>query len=219
MTRMIFLRHGRTASNALGLFTARTDIPLSDEGEEQANAVADYLYRHERIDKIYISGLYRTRTTALPIAERFGIAPLVEPGIMEIDAGLWEDLPFDEIAARYPEDWHDWCFDTGRCRCTGGESIAELFDRVCGAVKRVGDANEGKCVLLVTHATPLRAIHAMGEGEGFEHLVSHLTPANASLHVYLYENGKLIPEEIDIGVCPDHPSPLRRPTHPPKKGL
>ena len=217
---MIFLRHGRSVANDLRRFSGRIDVALSREGEEQAACVADYLCRREHLDNIYTSGLYRTRMTALPVAERMGIVPIVEPGLIEIDAGLWENLPYEEIAERFPDDWQNWRFDPPRCRCTGGESIAELFDRVCKTVKHLGEANDGKCILLVTHATPLRVIDAMGAGDGCETLGAHISPANASLHVYHYENGVLTPEETDIGVCPDHlPDSTKRPTYPPKKGL
>ncbi len=44
------------------------------------------------------------------------------------------------------------------CRPTGGESIAELGERVTREVWRLAELNDGKTILVATHATPIRTL-------------------------------------------------------------
>lgn len=43
MTRILMVRHGQSEANLAKLFAAHTDVPLTDLGRRQAQAIADYL--------------------------------------------------------------------------------------------------------------------------------------------------------------------------------
>lgn len=69
MTKFGFIRHGSTQWNTEGKAQGWSDIPLNNEGIEDANRLADRLYS-EDWDIIYSSDLLRAHQTANIIAAK-----------------------------------------------------------------------------------------------------------------------------------------------------
>lgn len=79
MARLYLVRHGQASAG----WDVDPDPPLSPLGHEQAAAVAARLSEMPPLP-ILASPLLRTRQTATPLAEHWGIAPEIEPRIREI---------------------------------------------------------------------------------------------------------------------------------------
>jgi len=88
MPRLVLVRHGRPD----GTWGRDPDPGLDDVGHEQARAVADALGPIGPLP-VVVSPLRRTRETAAPLVARWGIAPVVEPGVGELTAP--DDAPRD----------------------------------------------------------------------------------------------------------------------------
>ena len=198
MTRLILIRHGFSMANATHRFAGHSDFPLSDIGHEQARLAAEYLFANENIDKIYASDLARAYETATPTAEKFGLPVIPERRLREIYAGRWEGMLFDDIAQVYRDDFYVWRNDFARARCTEGESVAELFGRVTAAVIDLAAQNDGKCILLASHATPLRAVECFTAGKTANSMGEFNFPTNASIQYYTYEDGRLTAERLNV---------------------
>src|SRR5688572_7531265 len=99
---LLLVRHGESAAAVEGesfpLVDGHGDPPLHPEGHRQAAAVADRL-QHEDISAIYVTTLQRTAQTAAPLAEKLGIAPVVEPDLREVHLGEWEGGVFRKHVA------------------------------------------------------------------------------------------------------------------------
>jgi 2,3-bisphosphoglycerate-dependent phosphoglycerate mutase len=63
MSKLILLRHGQSVWNKLNLFTGWVDIPLSQDGIEEAVSAGKAL-ANQNIDVIYVSSLVRSHMTA-----------------------------------------------------------------------------------------------------------------------------------------------------------
>lgn len=61
------IRHGETEWNVKGVFRGRVDVPLSDAGVKQAEALGNYLSEVD-FEAIYSSPLKRSLDTAMAIA-------------------------------------------------------------------------------------------------------------------------------------------------------
>lgn len=70
------------------------DLPLSNIGREQAQALAERL-GEMRFDAIYSSPLKRCQQTAAPLAVRLSLTPVIVPAIKEIRIGEIRPLPAD----------------------------------------------------------------------------------------------------------------------------
>ncbi len=176
MTRMIIVRHGQSTGNLGGRFLGHYDGELTNLGRRQAERAADYL-KNEKIDIAYASDLSRAYETGSIIAVPHRLVPIKDQNLREIFAGKWENVEFTKIAEQYPDDWKLWLDDAFRSRPTDGESVMELMTRVTSEFWKIASENNGKTVLVATHATPIRTLmrewQEMGALEGGPKWVSN----------------------------------------------
>ena len=198
MTRIILIRHGQSIANFIGKFAGHSDFDLTELGHRQAELAAGYLLENEKIDKIYASDLLRAYNTAVPTAKALGLEITPAKELREIFAGEWESLSFDQIKERFPKDFNDWMHDFSNARCTGGESVAELYERVNAYVCKIAEENDGKTILIATHATPVRAVNCFAMGYEAERMADVSFCGNAATNVFIYENGKATIEQSNI---------------------
>jgi broad specificity phosphatase PhoE len=147
--RVFLLRHGQTAWSVSLQHTGRTDIPLTDNGRRQADALAALLGR-ESLGSVLTSPMRRARETC----ERAGFAELaeLEPNLCEWDYGDYEGLTPDQIRAGAP----DWL--VFRDGCPGGESPEEVGARVDRVIERV--RSNDRDVALFAHGHLFRVFAA-----------------------------------------------------------
>ena len=198
MTRFIFIRHGQSIANAQRRFAGHSDFDLSDIGKQQAQLTADYISKNEKIDVIYSSDLKRAYNTAVPTAAALGMEIIPHLGFREIFAGDWEGMTTDDIEVKYTADFDVWKNDYAFSRCTGGESTAEVYERAVAATLELARRHDGQCVLVSTHATPIRALTAYSQGLSKERVGEVPFPCNASLNVFTVEDGILRAERTNI---------------------
>lgn len=198
MTRIILLRHGESVANAKRIGTGQTDVALTELGIKQARLAADYLLTHEKIDRVYSSDLQRTRNTARPTAEALGLDITEFSALREMDIGDWVGLTPEERKKIYPEESRIFTENFSLLRYPNGEYVPEVYDRVVDCVSRIARENEGKTVLIATHAGAIRVFHAFAVG--LSRLETGLTVGceNASINIYGFEGGRAFPIETNI---------------------
>ena len=109
MTRFILVRHGQTAWNQPERFRGREDLPLSDLGHRQVEAVARRIAADwPEVAMVYTSPLQRTWQTAEAIARALGLTSQPLAGLLDLDYGAWQGLSHQEAAARYGEMYVAW---------------------------------------------------------------------------------------------------------------
>ena len=155
------VRHGRTASNARGLLLGRADPPIDPEGIEQAAALASAVGTPARIVS---SPLQRCMATAAVIAEAVGIDLEVDERWIELDYGELDGRVITEVPA---ETWAAWRADIG-WRPPGGETLAELGERVRQACDEIAADADDRDVVVVSHVSPIKAAVAWAVGAGDE---------------------------------------------------
>ncbi|HEV7998062.1 MAG TPA: histidine phosphatase family protein [Stellaceae bacterium] len=169
-------RHGETAWSVSGQHTGRTDLPLTERGEEQARALGRRL-RAVAFAKVLTSPSQRAvRTCALA---GFGAAAEIDPELAEWDYGDYEGRRTAEILAERP-DWQ--LFRDG---APGGETPEQVGARADRAIARIR-AVRGD-VLLVSSAHISRVLAARWLGlpaSGGRYLVL----GTASLSLLGYEH-------------------------------
>ena len=182
MTTVILVRHGQSEGNLLAEFHGQYNSDLTEKGHAQAECTAKYLDAYH-IDKIYSSDIRRAHSTALHTAKHKNLDVILTEGMREIKAGKWEQMKFADISVEYPELYHVWYNDISKCRCPDGESVAELFERVVKTFKEIVAKNDGKTVMIATHATPIRAMFCHIDGKDVSEMQSIRWVPNASVTV------------------------------------
>ncbi len=132
-------------------------MPLSEAGRRQAAAVARLLAA-EPVAAVYASPLRRAAETAEVIARPHSLPVRLVSELRELDQGELEGLKVEEMRAGYREFWAAWSEDPGGVRMPGGETIAELADRVWGAISEIVGRHQGETVVAVTHGFALLAV-------------------------------------------------------------
>lgn len=190
MTTIIMVRHGESEANRMEIFAGNFDADLQHRGEKQAEKTAEFIANTYKVDKIYASDLKRAFRTGKAIGDRLGMEVIPEPRVREISAGEWEGKTFVELAEEYKEEYNVWVNDVGNSKCTGGESVRELGDRILAVLTEIAAANEGKTVVIATHATPVRVMQVHAAGGDFNIMKDIKWVSNASVSEFIYENGK-----------------------------
>ena len=185
MIRLIMVRHGQTTWNAQKRYQGQSDVPLDETGRQQATALARY-FASEHINTIYSSDLQRAVQTAQAIARATAVPVIADVRLREIAFGRWEGLTYMEIQERWPEEYQGWQNDPLARVPPGGETLAQIEQRVGAFVGDIRRKHDGQTVLVVAHGGSLRALvcHAL---ELPSHVFWRLGLASGSvseLHLY-----------------------------------
>ncbi len=153
MTRILLARHGETEWNAVRRVQGWTDIPLSEKGRAQAEALAHRLARTP-LAAVYSSDLSRAAQTAAPTAARQGLTVQTMPELREKGFGAWEGLTQTDLERDYPDLWHRYHVARDLdAPVPGGETWPEVQERLTAGLGRILAAHPGpdEAVLLVGH--------------------------------------------------------------------
>ncbi|MFE7747493.1 bifunctional RNase H/acid phosphatase [Streptomyces sp. NPDC057428] len=187
----VLLRHGETALTPEKRFSGSggTDPELSATGRRQAACAAEAFATRGIVQEIISSPMRRCRETAAAVADRLGLEVRIDEGLRETDFGVWEGLTFAEVRERYGSDLTAWLASPDVAPTGGGESFAEVAERVSAARDRLVARYTGRTALLVTHVTPIKTLVRLALDAPPESLFRmELSPASVSTVAY-YADG------------------------------
>jgi probable phosphoglycerate mutase len=148
--RLILVRHGETAHNLDQLTHGRADVPLTERGRMQADALGASFAAPPVA--LYSSPLTRALETARSISAKTGTAITVDDALVEMEVGELEHLTRAELRERYPDFLAAWLSPTcGDARMPGGETLAEVQARAWYAIERMRTSHPDAEVVAVTH--------------------------------------------------------------------
>jgi probable phosphoglycerate mutase len=149
--RIWLVRHGETEWSRDGRHTGVTEIPLTDLGRSQAEALGRRLADH-RFAQVLTSPRSRASETAR-LAGFSGVA-VSDPDLAEWDYGALEGRRTEEIVADYP-GWTIW---TGPWH--GGETVAQVSTRAARVLARCQSPYVDGDTLVFGHGHMLRVLAA-----------------------------------------------------------
>ena len=160
MTKLILIRHGLSETNEKKILAGHLDTPLAEKGIHQAEITAQYVCEKYKVDAIYSSDLKRAKMTAEKIADITKKDIVISENLRELFAGEWEGKKSKDLPILYPEQYYLWINDIGKSHCEGGETIQQLYDRINNEIDKIISENQSKTVVIVSHATAIRAFMA-----------------------------------------------------------
>ena len=160
--RFYFLRHGQTPSNAKGVFQGSRDVPLNENGLEQAQA-ASQIFADEPLSGIVASPMMRVRQTLAPTAGHFGFDPTFHDGFKERNFDELEGTPVPQSLSKDPSTRAKEFMEFWYSPPTGVETIDDFYSRVKEATEGLVHTEN---TLVVAHGGVLRALlDLMGKQE------------------------------------------------------
>jgi probable phosphoglycerate mutase len=189
LTTLVLVRHAVTEQTG-PLLTGRTPgVDLSEDGRNQASALADRL-ADLPVAAVYASPMERTTQTATAVAERHVLPVRQLPGALEADYGEWTGGKLSDLAKT--DLWKTVQRAPSRARFPGGESLAEMQARIVGCLEAVVAEHPGEMVVVVSHADPIKAA------------IAHYT----GLHLDLFQRIVVSPASVTAFVLSAHGAAL-----------
>jgi broad specificity phosphatase PhoE len=162
--RLLLARHGQSVSNAVRRFQGVQDVPLSELGRRQAEALAG-AFGQRRIAAVYSSPLQRARHTAELVAAAVQAPLRSVDDLRELSLGEWEGCTVEEVEARPGNPYACWVRDPVGSLPPGGEPLADVQGRMVRALADIERAHpNGDDVLVVCHGGVISAYlaHCLG---------------------------------------------------------
>lgn len=181
-TRVFLIRHGATVLTAEDRFAGSTDVELSEQGREQARALAARL-AGEKVAALYASPLRRTVDTARLVGTPHGLEPVTDPGLREIDHGHWEGRTRREVETEYGAEYAAWEMDPFTFAPEGGEAGISVMARALPVVRSIVERHPDASVAVVSHKATIRLVLASLLGIDARGYRDRLDQAPACLNV------------------------------------
>lgn len=127
MLEVWWIRHGQSTWNEEGRWQGHADVPLTELGRQQARSLQARL-AGIGFDQIFSSDLERaSQTASLALPDR----PVqLDPRLREINFGVFEGKLREDLTADLRDELRRWWRDPYADPIEGGESMAQLAERV-----------------------------------------------------------------------------------------
>uniref|UniRef100_A0A8C4NSF6 6-phosphofructo-2-kinase/fructose-2,6-biphosphatase 3 n=1 Tax=Dicentrarchus labrax TaxID=13489 RepID=A0A8C4NSF6_DICLA len=151
--RTIYLcRHGESTDNLEGRLGG--DAGLSPRGRQFSTALARFVEEQQLKDlKVWTSQL----CSSIQTAEHLGVPYEQWKALNEIDAGVCEDMTYDEVKEKFPEEFALRDEDKFYYRYPAGESYQDLVQRVEPVIMEL---ERQENVLVICHQAVMRCLLA-----------------------------------------------------------
>ncbi len=163
--RLHLVRHGEVHNPDHVLYGRLPKFGLSADGRRMTRQAAEYVHGLERpLASLVCSPLQRTRESAEPFTELFGIAPVIDERVIE-PTNVFEGKRMKEALLNPLNWWHlrrpsvpSW-----------GEPYAQVVARMTAAMNDAWDAAPGGDVVIVSHQLPIWITHLHVAGLPLRH--------------------------------------------------
>ena len=204
--RSIYLtRHGESYLNVEGRIGG--DSGLTPNGQKYAEALGHYFNEHKEFSKlkVWTSWLKRSIETAHHIS-----APQEKWKLLnEIDAGICEEMTYDEIKASYPDLYVERQRNKLTFRYPRGESYQDVITRLESVIMELERQED---ILVVGHQAILRCILSYFTDKPMSAMPYIKVPLHTLLKLTPVANGCEI-EEIPFSDIPAVDTHHHRPPH------
>ncbi|TAF05208.1 MAG: histidine phosphatase family protein [Nostocales cyanobacterium] len=152
--RLLLVRHGETEWNRQGKFQGQIDVPLNDNGRNQAGKAGEFL-QDVALDFAFSSTMARPQETAeIILKQHTGIKLQLLDGLREISHGTWEGKFEAEIEQEFPGELERWRTVPAQVQMPEGENLQQVRERSVAAwqlILQAAEENQLKTGLVVAH--------------------------------------------------------------------
>lgn len=199
MSYLILVRHGQSQWNKKGLWTGRRDIPLTDQGREEAKRAGDSIHDIS-LDFVYSSAQIRCVETLELIKKSKNVSNLQtfqSEALNERDYGALTGKNKWEIKKQYGDETFKKIRRAWDYPIPDGETLKDVYNRVVPFYTKeiLPKLKSDKNILIVASGNSLRALLKYMENIS-EDYISDLEIATGEVLVYQFDHkGKIVKKE------------------------
>ncbi len=191
MTKIYLIRHAEAEGNLYRRAQGHYNANVTPLGRRQIAALAER-FRTVHLDALWSSDLCRTQSTAAAIRKYHPELELhLSERLREIDVGVWEDQPWGNLAAAFPEEMEYFTHDPARWSVPGGEPYEALQSRIKTAVLSLAERYDGQTIAVVSHGLAIRSLLCDVFGVPSERIDSLPYGDNTSVTLLAVEGGRI----------------------------
>lgn len=158
MTRILLTRHGHVEGIRPARFRGRAELPLTERGLREADALARRIAATWQPVAVFTSPLQRCVVTGGKIAAACGLKGEVRDGLGDIDYGGWQMRTHDEVKAESRDAYHQWYSAPHLTRFPEGESLQDVMARTTDVLREALQHFPAQTVVLVGHDSVNRVL-------------------------------------------------------------
>jgi broad specificity phosphatase PhoE len=155
-TRILLLRHAETAEPDR-FHGAESDVGLGESGHQQAAAVAQELAGIAPA-AVYSSGMRRARETGQAIATACALELRIVEALHERKMGPLSGVDRNDGWPHYAEAMKRWMAGDLNFTHAGGESYAQIRERVVPTFRALARRHVGETIVVVAHGVVIRVL-------------------------------------------------------------
>lgn len=163
MFRLLLIRAGVTDFVRAGRVVGQLDIPLSDEGREQAKQIAQSIAESVAKDAgVPVQAVYTSRNaaaaeTAQLLAQATQSKLKHFKQLSNLNQGLWQGKTIEDIKSQFPTVYRRWQENPETIRPPEGETLADAIERVNEVITKIAKRTKDGVIAVVV-AEPLASI-------------------------------------------------------------
>ena len=182
------VRHGEVENPRQVLYGRLPGYHLSADGRMMAKAAAGFLAGRD-VTVLLTSPLERAQETAEPIAEEFGLTPVIDDRLIE-PWNHFEGMTFGvgDGSLRQPQHWPHLI---NPLRPSWGEPYRSVADRMLAACLDAARAASGHEAVCVSHQLPIWMARRAAEGRRLWHHPARRQCALGSVTSLTYTGGRV----------------------------
>ena len=184
MKYFLFIRHGKTLSNAERRYGQELGEPLCAEGVREAEALATSAALPP-VTALISSPALRCRQTVEILYPGVGytLCPMTE-----IDHGIFKGKTADDLAG--DEDYEKWLKTGCMGDIPGGDSVVAFKEQCCAIFEHIAETSDAGTIAMVIHGGNIMAILERFASPKKELFAYHLE--NCGFFLCRYDSGALI---------------------------
>jgi broad specificity phosphatase PhoE/predicted kinase len=139
---------------------AEGDLEFTENGQKYTRKLAHFVQK--RLPESQVSQLLiftGTNARSIRTAQHIKGATIIPTSVINgLDGGLCHNITPQQMSTDYPEVWNDWQEDRFNYRLPGGESFADMIQRLRSFVLEL---EQLRCpVLIITHTAAIQGLYA-----------------------------------------------------------
>jgi phosphoserine phosphatase len=136
MVQIALIRPGSTDYDIQGRIQGNLDIPLNEQGREQAASAVDCL-KGRSLTALYSAAGLAAEETAELIGAALKLKPKTLERLENMDHGLWQGMLIDDVKRKQPKVYKQWQDHPENVCPPEGEMLAEVTERVDAILEKL----------------------------------------------------------------------------------